>query len=145
MKNNKIILLFLFLISIAETVILLVILFPKNIRVNQVMNNSYEINFNKSKDTALFVTISDKGFDSISFSDNSRNQGFITFTNDLNGYFTIYNASLDYAIDNRSSQTDEFNFQRFERFGEKTYCYDIKYDEDLTMKKLSIPSIESSE
>lgn len=148
MKNKKIALICLLFIAITETFSLLFIYifnFSKKIRVSKFSNNSYEISFNKKNDTNIFVTLSDKGFDSISFKDISNNQGVITFADEFDGYFTIYNADLDYAIDNRLSPRSEFKFQRLECLDKKTYCYDIKYDDDLKIKIRSIPSIDGSE
>ncbi|WP_318676724.1 hypothetical protein [Treponema sp.] len=136
------------MLIIIETFILLFIYFYKfsnNIKVIKVNDNSYELNF-KNKDTSMFVIISDKGFDSISFRDNSNNQGAITFEEEYGGYyFTIYNAGLSYAIDNRLSHQDGFNFQRLERFGEKLYCYDIRYDDDIIIKKMPVPIFDSKD
>ena len=135
MKNKKIALICLLFIAITETFSLLFIYifnFSKKIRVSKFSNNSYEISFNKKNDTNIFVTL-------------SNNQGVITFADEFDGYFTIYNADLDYAIDNRLSPRSEFKFQRLECLDKKTYCYDIKYDDDLKIKMRSIPSIDGSE
>ncbi|MBR5934378.1 MAG: hypothetical protein IK002_10365 [Treponema sp.] len=148
MKNN-IKTLCLSSLIIIETIILLFICFSKfsnNIKVIKVNDNSYELNFSKKKDISMFVMISDKGFDSISFRDKSNNQGAITFEEEYGGYyFSIYNASLNYAIDNRLSQEDGFKFQRLERFGEKLYCYDIRYDDDIIIKNMPLPVFDSSD
>lgn len=137
------------MLIIIETFMLLFSLFYKssnNIKVTKVNDNSYALNFKKNKDTSMFLIISDKGFDSISFRDNSNNQGAITFEEEYGGYyFTIYNAGLDYAIDNRLSLEDGFNFQRLERFGEKIYHYGIKYDDDIIIKKMPLPVLDSSD
>lgn len=148
MKTKKIILKCLSIIAIFETITLMIIfifVLPKDVKISKIQNNSYEIIFNKINNTSMFVTLNNKGYDSISFIDSGRNQGYITFSDDFEEYFTIYNAKLDYAIDNRFSQSELYTIQRFERFGKYSYCYDIKYDDELNIQQKSIPFVENVE
>lgn len=145
MNKSKKIIIFLLLISIIDTFALFIVCFvkkPKDVKVTQQKENMYEIRFIKNENTSVYVTINEKGFDSIQFRDNRRNQGLITFADEFNGYFSFFNADLDYAIDNRSSQNDDFKFQRIEYFEGKSYCYDVKYDENVSIKSIPLSNDE---
>ena len=89
--------------------------------------------------------MSDKGFDSMTFRDNSNNQGAISFDKEIGGYFSIYDAGLGYVMDNRLSQDEDFKFQRIECFDDSSYCYDISYDDEIIIKMLPLPIIEDSD
>lgn len=116
-----------------------------DIKITASGDNSYVLNFLKNKDTFVFVKMSNKGFDSMTFRDNSNNQGAIIFDKEIGGYFSIYDAGLGYVMDNRLSQDEDFKFQRIECFGEKSYCYDIKYDDDIVIKKKPLPAVDYSD
>lgn len=121
------------------------LIFLNNIKITASGDNSYVLNFLKNQDTFVFVKMSDKGFDSMTFRDNSNNQGAISFDKEIGGYFSIYDAGLGYVMDNRLSQDEDFKFQRIECFGEKSYCYDIKYDDDIVIKKKPLPAVDYSD
>lgn len=148
MKNNKKNL-YLSLIILIESLFLILLCFNylsnNNVKVFKSDDNSYEITFRKNTDTSIFVSINDKGFNSINFRDNSQNQGLITFGKEYDGYFSLYNAALNYAIDNRSSQKENFKFQRLECFEDSSYCYDISYDDELKIKMIPLPTIDNSD
>ncbi|MBO7638926.1 MAG: hypothetical protein J6S91_08120, partial [Treponema sp.] len=55
----------------------------------------------------------------------------------------IYNANLDFAIDNSLSDKKDFLFQRLERFKDKSSFYYIDYGDVINIEELSLPTIES--
>ena len=108
-------------------------------------NIIYEIKFNNNKGATIFAETNKNGFVSLSFNDDSKNNGFISFSNEMNGYFYLYNADLDFAIDNRLSEKEGFLFQRLERYENNSGFYNIKYDNGIRINELQLPNIESYE
>jgi len=108
-------------------------------------NIIYAIKFNNNKGATIFAETNKNGFVSLSFNDDSKNNGFISFSNEMNGYFYLYNADLDFAIDNRLSEKEGFLFQRLERYENNSGFYNIKYDNGIRIDELQLPNIESYE
>lgn len=146
MKNKSIFYIFLYIILFVESLItIFTFVVYKDIKLNKISKDIYEIKFNNNKGATIFAETNKNGFVSLSFNDDSKNNGFISFSNEMNGYFYFYNAALDFAIDNRLSEKEGFLFQRLERYENNSGFYNIKYDNGIKIDELQLPSIESYE
>ncbi len=144
MKNKRIIFIFLCILLFVESLIILFgFIFYRDIKYKKSSRDSYEIKFKNG--ASVFVEMNDNGFKTLCFDDKRKNHGFISLKNSNDGYFYIYNADLDFAIDNRLSDKEDFLFQRLERFKNKSSFYYIDYDDIINIEELQIPSIENYE
>ena len=144
MKNKRIFFALLCILLFVESLIILFsFLFYRDINYNKITQDSYEITFQNG--VCVFVEMNDNGLKTLCFNDEIKNHGFISLENSMDGYFYIYNANLDFAIDNRLSDKNDFLFQRLERYKNKSSFYYIDYGNVINIEEHQVPNIEKYE
>ncbi len=142
MNKKRVFFIFLYIILFVESlVILFCFIFYRDLNYKKISKDSYEIKFQNG--ASVVVEIDNDGFKTVRFDDKMKNHCLISLADSMDGYFYIYNANLDFAIDNSLSDKKDFLFQRLERFKDKSSFYYIDYGDVINIEELSLPTIES--
>lgn len=142
MNKKRVFFIFLYIILFIESlVILFCFIFYRDLKYKKISKDSYEIKFQNG--ASVVVEIDNEGFKTVRLDDKMKNHCLISLADSMDGYFYIYNANLDFAIDNRLSDKKDFLFQRLERFKDKSSFYYIDYGDVINIEELSLPTIES--
>ena len=144
MKNKRVFYIFLYMMLFIESLVILFgFIYYRNINYKKIAKDSYEIKFQNG--AFVILEMDNKGFKTVSFEDEKNNHCFIALEKTMGGYFCIYNANLDFAIDNRLSDKKDFLFQRLERYKDDSSFYYIDYGNGISTEELPLPAIEGQE
>ncbi len=146
MKCKRVLNVFIYVILFLETLIIIFsYMFHRDIKLSKISDETYEIKFRTKNGATIFFETKQDNVSTLNFTDENNNYVFVSFENEQKGSFCFIDADLNYAIDNRPSEDENFLFQRLEHYKDDYAFYNIKYDTAITIDELQIPTIEDCE